>query len=108
MQIEEGKDHPALEQAGAHGRVCAVEGLQQAASFAVACGQQLQVADGEAIHPEERLCYYAADAGDVLEVGMLCVFEVMQGGTCCDSCGFQIFDAVAFEALSAEVLQEQI
>jgi len=69
-------------------------------------GEQLQVSDGEFIHPEIVFSVDALKRGDMLQIGVFCIFQIMQYCACCDDTGFHSFDAKSFEGVGLEMFQQ--
>ena len=106
-QVHARQREPLAQQAGAHWRAAAVDGLDQAdAIFARRRCEDLEVADGEFVHPHELRFVYTADAADILKAYVLGLLEVENqraGGAYAQREGV---DREALQALHAELLAE--
>ena len=68
--------------------------------------EQFEVADGEFIHPQVIVAVNPLNGRDVLQVRMLCVFQVMQYRTSRDNAIGHFFNAKAFQRMGIEMFQQ--
>ena len=105
--VEYGHRQPASQQTGTHRRAAAVQHIHQRHSVAARVTlEYFQVADGEAVHPDELAFFDSGDAADIAEAGVLRLFEVHQKRTGSAEGQRIRVDAEAFEAACAELLFE--
>ena len=77
LPVQDGHGQPGTQQTGAHGAGALVQGLHQRDAVRPRSAlEHLQIAEGEAVHPHKLGLVYAADAANVLEAGVLCLFQV--------------------------------
>ena len=81
-QFEQRQHDPSAQEAGAHRGYGAVERLEQGGAVLDRTVYQLQVPDGEAVHPYMVLPVDALHRGDVTDVGMLGVLEIVEDRSC--------------------------
>ena len=72
----------------------------------VVSADQFQVTDGKTVHPQVIILIDALQRGDMLQVGMFGIFQVMQDGARCDDAGCQAFHTKSFQAMRAEMFEQ--
>src|SRR6185437_6438306 len=74
--------------------------------FAGSGAHELEVPDGEPVHPEEIAAVDALDGCQVLQVRVLGIFEIVQYGACGDDAGGHVFDTKSFEGMGLKVFEQ--
>ena len=97
------------QQAGAHRRAAAVDGVHEADALAAGVAlEDLQVAEGKLVHPHELLPVDASDRIDVAQARVLRLLQVDQQGAGGAEGEREAVDGEALEALDLELLAEPL
>ena len=104
VAVQNRERQPGAELAGAHRAGTMVKYLNQRHSVATGRGEYFQVALGETVHPDETPLVDAGDRADIVQAGVMGLFQIHQkcpGGTnaqririhgvAFQRCGFQLF-----------------
>ena len=79
LKVHYGHREPCTEHSRSHRRRTFVHHLDQRCAFLSSSrGEYLEVAEGEAVHPYERILIYAGDRADVAQFIVLGLFQVYQ------------------------------
>ena len=109
LQVHDGHRQPLTQHTCAHGTGTFVQGLHQRHAIGPGCAlEDLQVAQGELVHPHKAGLVNAADGADVLETGVLRLFQVhQQSAGAADAQGIRV-DGKALEAVHAQLPLEAL
>ena len=100
---------PLPQQAGSHGGGAAVDGFGQAHPLPAGVAlEYFQIAEGEAVHPDEPALFDAGEAADVPEAGMLGLFEVDDQRAGGGDGQWERIHAEALEAAGPELFQQLV
>ena len=102
----QGKEHPAMQQPGAHRRERAVDDGEERSAALAHRFHQFEIADGELVEAHVAVFLNAAQGGDVADVRVLRHVEVAEDNACRHRGIFQVFHAEAFEVFHLEMLQQ--
>ena len=98
------KEQPPAQQARSHGRERAVEHREQRSTVAVVGRNQFEIANREFVEAHVALLLDAGDAGDVLNMVVLCLLEIGEDRPRRRGGRVEMIYTKAFEVLHVEVL----
>ena len=109
LEVHHRHRQPLAEQAGAHRGAAAVDDIDQADPLPARVAlEDLQVAEGELVHPHELLLVDAADRADVAQARMLRLLQVDQQRAGRADRERESLDGEALQALHLELLAEPL
>src|SRR5262245_48890904 len=106
MNIQERHDHPSLEQAGTHRRHGVVKHTKQIHSILYRAMKKLQVTNGKSIHPEVIFLFNSLNGGDVLQIRVLGILQILKHRTRSDDTCVQVFNSKSFKGMRLEMFEQ--
>ena len=104
--VFQGEHHPSAQQSSAHRRYGLVDDVEQRDAALLHGIHQLERADGELVEAHIFLFLDAREAGDMTDLRVLGLLQVVQDGTCGNHTVVQMVHSKALQVLHAEVLQQ--
>ena len=108
LDIFQGEKQPSAKHTRTHWRDCLVDDIKQAGALLIHGVNQLKTTYRKLIETDITLLFDARESGDVRDVCMLCLVQIIEDSTRGDDAQCQVLHAETFQVLGLKMLQQPV